>query len=95
MNTHHLAAASQSHWSADFANDHLDDYNLCMYIYCDDEFWGAIHRLPDNSITLTIYPQDTSTTVPVAWLNELLAQAEKELPLREDEPDAAASLLSH
>lgn len=66
-------------WTADITNDPDRDYTLCIELWEGEEHRGRIDRDASGELVLRMYGE---AVVPAAWLAKLLAQAEKELPVR-------------
>lgn len=67
-----------SGWTADFANDLFDDYNLIVEISFNDEDVAVIKQSSDG-LEMKWYASDKDLTIPVEWLNGLLSQAKERL----------------
>ncbi len=67
-----------SGWTADFANDPFDDYNLVAEILYDEEDVAVIKQDKDG-LEMKWYPTDKDIIIPVEWLNGLLNEAKERL----------------
>ena len=67
-----------SGWTADFANDPFDDYNLVAEILYDEEDVAVIKQGKDG-LEMKWYPTDKDIIIPVEWLNGLLNEAKERL----------------
>lgn len=67
-----------SGWTADFANDPFDDYNLIVEILFDDEDVAVIKQGKDG-LEMKWYATDKDIIIPVEWLNGLLNEAKERL----------------
>jgi hypothetical protein len=63
-------------WSADFANDPNDDYNLIIEILYDGEYVAVIKQ-SQQGLTMTWYPNKKPMTIPVDWLSKLFLEAKQ------------------
>mgnify|MGYP000901461224 CR=1 FL=1 len=57
-----------SGWTADFANDPFDDYNLIVEILFNDEDVAVIKQGKDG-LEMKWYATDKDIIIPVEWLN--------------------------
>lgn len=67
-----------SGWTADFANDPFDDYNLIVELLFNDEDVAVIKQSNDG-LEMKWYASDKDLTIPVEWLNGLLREAKERL----------------
>lgn len=65
-------------WTADFANNPFDDYNLMVEIHCDGEEVGVIKR-GQNGLEIKWYPNKNELAIPLDWLLGLLFEATKRM----------------
>ena len=65
-------------WTADFASDPDDDYNIIVEILYDDEDVAVIKYGRDGP-EMTWYPSKEKLVIPVKWLSGLLVEAEKRI----------------
>ena len=61
-------------WSADFANDPHDDYNLIVEILCDDTYVAVIKQGKEG-LEIKWYPTEKELVIPLDWLSGLLEEA--------------------
>lgn len=63
-------------WTADFANDPNDDFNITIEILCDDKDVAIIKQTP-NGLMMTWYETTKRLNIPVDWLSGLLETAKR------------------
>jgi hypothetical protein len=67
-----------SRWTADFANDPKNDYELVVEILCDGEDAGVIKN-GINGLELVWFAHSNDYIIPVDWLSGLVSEAKKKL----------------
>ena len=65
-------------WTADFANDPFDDYNLIVEILFNNEDVAVIKQGNDG-LEMKWYASEKDLIIPVQWLNGLLNEAKERL----------------
>ena len=62
-------------WSADFVNNHYDDYNLIVEIlYNNEEI--AVVKQGKHGMEMKWYPNVKELTIPMDWFLELIKEFE-------------------
>ena len=69
---------NRKEWSADFANDPYDDYNLIVEILYGDEDIAVIKR-SQIGLEIKFYPNTEELLIPFDWLLRLLLETERRL----------------
>lgn len=65
-------------WSADFANDPFDDYNLIVEILHNDEDVAVIKQ-GENGLEVKWYANKNDLVVPFDWLFGLFLEAKNRM----------------
>lgn len=65
-------------WTADFANDPHDDYNLIVEILYDDEEIAVIKQ-GQKGLEMKWYPNKEELLIPIDWLLGLFSEAKKRM----------------
>lgn len=70
-------------WTAYFANDPDDDYNLTVEILYEDEIVAMIKH-GNNGLDLHLYSSENDLVIPFDWLYGLMTEAKRRLVRSDD-----------
>lgn len=65
-------------WNAITVNDPLNDYDLMIEIQYENSDVGCIKKTTDG-LELLWYSNSSNLTIPLAWLENVIQKAKKEL----------------
>lgn len=67
-----------SNWTADYANDPYNDYEMIVEILYNDEDIAVI-RQGEGGLELKWYAHQNDLVVPLEWIADLFTEAKKRL----------------